>query len=135
MRMLVWFIAAVVGHDLVLFPLYALADRSWHAFAHRPRTLRRRERTLPPVPVINYLRVPAVLAGMLLIAFWGTITGQGGDSFRYASDHSYVDYGLRFLVVVGVLFAVSAVLYAWRLGKVRSAARPSRTTTAGPVAE
>ena len=24
----VWFVAAVIGHDLILFPLYALADRS-----------------------------------------------------------------------------------------------------------
>jgi len=25
----VWFLAAIIAHDLVLFPLYALADRSF----------------------------------------------------------------------------------------------------------
>ena len=30
-RILLWFLAAVIGHDLILFPLYALADRSLRA--------------------------------------------------------------------------------------------------------
>src|ERR1700722_2418089 len=60
-RILVWFAGAVVAHDVVLFPLYALADRStnWLA-ARRPTTSR------PAVPWINYLRVPAVVSAMLL---------------------------------------------------------------------
>ena len=42
---LAWFLGAVVGHDLVLFPLYALADRSLTSLLHavsrrRPATAR-----------------------------------------------------------------------------------------------
>jgi hypothetical protein len=56
----VWFAGAVIGHDLLLMPLYTLADRSAPAaFRHRPPKL-------PPVPWINYLRVPAALSGILL---------------------------------------------------------------------
>src|SRR6201999_3275994 len=46
----VWFAAAVVAHDLVLFPLYALADRMLFARPARdshPKALSR-----------NYIRVP-----------------------------------------------------------------------------
>src|SRR6266700_4259167 len=58
---LVWFVGAVIGHDLLLMPLYTLADRSVMAvFRHRPPSL-------PAVPWINYRRVPAALSGMLLL--------------------------------------------------------------------
>jgi len=37
---LVWFVAAVIGHDLLLMPLYTLADRSVMAvFRHHPLKL------------------------------------------------------------------------------------------------
>ena len=56
----VWFLGAVVGHDLLLLPLYSLADTSaLAAIRHRAR--------LPAVPWINYLRVPAGLSGLLLL--------------------------------------------------------------------
>ena len=48
----VWFIGAVIGHDLVLMPLYSIADRSVLA------AVRHRTPSLPAVPWINYLRVP-----------------------------------------------------------------------------
>ena len=36
----VWFVGAVIGHDLILMPLYTLADRSALAvFRHRPLKL------------------------------------------------------------------------------------------------
>jgi hypothetical protein len=107
--MAVWFVGAALAHDLLLFPLYAIADNSWSALLHRaPRRVR-------DVPVVNHVRVPVLFSGLLLLVFWGVISGQGDDSFRYASDHSYADYLVRWLVVVGAMFAVSAVLYAFRL--------------------
>jgi hypothetical protein len=110
-RMAVWFVGAAVAHDLVLYPLYALADRSWSLL------IRRGPRRVRAVPVVNYVRVPAMFSALLFLVFWGVISGQGDASFRYASDHSYVDYLARWLVVVGVLFGVSAVLYAIRTGR------------------
>lgn len=118
-RMLVWFVAAIVGHDLVLYPLYALADRTWHVVSRRTRMRRADAGHQRPVPAVNYLRVPVVLSGFLLIAFWGTISGQGEKPFLAASDHHFTAYLARWLVITGVFFAVSAVLYAWRLGRTR----------------
>ncbi|HEY5336262.1 MAG TPA: hypothetical protein VIJ71_09600 [Mycobacteriales bacterium] len=125
-RMLIWFVAAIVGHDLVLYPLYALADRSWHLVSRRTRVRRRSSGQDPAVPAVNYLRVPVVVSGFLLIAFWGTITGQGDGHFFYASDHHFASFLARWLVITGIFFAVSAVLYAWRLGRVRTTEPPER---------
>jgi hypothetical protein len=125
-RMLIWFVAAIVGHDLVLYPLYALADRSWHLLSRRTRVARRGPGHEPAVPAVNYLRVPVVLSGFLLIAFWGTITGQGDGHFFTASDHHFAAFLARWLVITGVFFAVSAVLYAWRLGRTRGTDSPDR---------
>jgi len=44
---LVWFLGAVVLHDLVLFPLYALADRAHTAGVHGLRRRRRHHREHP----------------------------------------------------------------------------------------
>ena len=63
----VWFAGAVIGHDLILMPLYALADKSvMTVFRHRPPKL-------PTVPWINYLRVPVVLSGLLLLLWFPLI--------------------------------------------------------------
>lgn len=118
-RMLVWFLVAIVGHDLVLYPLYALADRSWHVLARRRRVTKRPSGDERRVPAINYVRVPVVLSGFLLIAFWGTISGQGEHFFLLASDHRFDPYLGRWLAITGAFFFVSAVLYAWRLGRAR----------------
>lgn len=122
-RMLVWFLVAVVGHDLVLFPLYALADRSWHLVAGRQRARQPAAGPRHDVPAVNHVRVPVVLSGFLLVAFWGTISGQGGRAFFAASDHHLAPYLTRWLAITGVFFAVSAVLYAWRLGAARRGRR------------
>jgi hypothetical protein len=52
-----------VVHDLVLFPLYAGADRVLTAVL--------------PGPKVNYLRVPALGAGLALLMFWPGIVRQG----------------------------------------------------------
>jgi hypothetical protein len=55
-RILVWFAGAAVAHDLVLWPLYAIADKGALLAA------RRHPDRLPRVPWVNHLRVPAVLS-------------------------------------------------------------------------
>ena len=64
---LVWFLAAVIGHDLVLFPLYALADRSLTAALAAMRG--RRVASPPRVSPLNYLRVPAIGTGLSFLLF------------------------------------------------------------------
>ena len=58
----VWFAAAIVAHDLVLFPIYALADRLLLATGAERRPASR-------VPVLNYIRIPALGAGLIVSRF------------------------------------------------------------------
>ncbi len=98
-RIAVWFLGAVIAHDLVLYPLYALADRSL-----KPR------RSAPGS--VNWVRVPALLSGLLLLVFWPVITQHSEGSFSYASGLDQDVYLARYLAVVAVLFGGSALLFA-----------------------
>lgn len=112
-RMLAWFVGAVVVHDLVLYPLYALADRSLAALVHR----RRPTDDLRPRGTVNYVRVPALLSGLLLLMFWPLVTGHSEPSYRAASGLGTSVYLGRWLLLSGVAFASSALLYAVRAGR------------------
>lgn len=104
----VWFVGAVVGHDLVLMPLYALADRSVLAvFRHRPPAQ-------PGVPWINYLRVPVVLSGILLL-IWFPLILRLPAGFPRTTGLPLPEYLWHWLGVTGALFLLSAGAYALRM--------------------
>ncbi|MFI6992181.1 hypothetical protein [Nonomuraea wenchangensis] len=119
---LVWFVGAVILHDLVLFPLYSAADfAARSATAHtRPRgrtAARRRRRPRPtgprPAP-INYLRVPTAFSGLLLLV-WSPLILRGAEpNYRAAVGLSTIPYLNRWILVTLVLFAASALLYVLR---------------------
>jgi hypothetical protein len=119
-RILVWFAGAILGHDLVLFPLYALADRSegW-------LTARRHPQRLPAVPWINHVRVPVVLSFMLLAISFPLVLDWSNRSYHAATGLTLAPYEGRYLLIVAVLFAASAVLYAARLGRAVTLGRRS----------
>jgi hypothetical protein len=110
-RIIVWFVAAAVAHDLILWPLYTVADRSAAAVA------RRHPDRLPPIPWINYLRVPAVLSAMMLAVSFPLVFRWSEPTYRAASGLSENPYLARWLLLTGLAFAVSAVLYALRIGR------------------
>ena len=103
-----WFVGAVIGHDLVLFPLYAIADRSVVAVFRHRRPARR------PVPWINYLRVPAALSGMLLL-IWFPLIFRLANRFTLLTSLSVNPYLGHWLAVTGALFVLSALALAVRL--------------------
>ncbi|WP_063739995.1 hypothetical protein [Amycolatopsis jejuensis] len=121
--MLVWFLAAVIGHDLVLFPIYALADRSLTTVLHAIRPARR---TTPPVPAVNYLRMPALAAGLLFLLFFPGIIEQGQDTYLAATGQTQQPYLARWLLLTAALFAISAIAYAVRLSRERDRKTRSR---------
>lgn len=108
----VWFLGAVVGHDLVLFPLYAVADRSVAG------VLRHRAAPLPAVPWINYLRVPVLLSGVLLLVYFPLIF-RLTDLYEGITAMPVSVYLGRWLAVTGALFAGSALAFALRLRRAR----------------
>jgi peroxiredoxin len=118
---LVWLVAAVIGHDLLLMPLYTLADRSATA------VLRHRPLNLPAGPWINYLRVPAVLSGVLLLIWFPLILRLPGR-FTAATTLPLNPYLWHWLAVTGALFLLSATALVLRL---RAAGKPA--AVAGPV--
>jgi hypothetical protein len=98
-NIVLWLVAAVILHDLVLLPAYSLLDR----LAARPLG-----------PAINYVRVPAGLSLLLLLVFFGTVGGQGERAYHHASGLQFSGYSGRWLLATGALFALSAAVYLVR---------------------
>jgi cellulose synthase/poly-beta-1,6-N-acetylglucosamine synthase-like glycosyltransferase len=119
-RMAVWFVAAVIGHDLVLFPLYAVADHSVTGLLRRRRTHRR-----PVIPVLNYIRIPALGTILLLLLFLPGIIRQGARTYLNATGQTQQPFLGRWLLVTAAMFAISALVYAIRSWRAKS----RRTTT------
>ena len=125
-----WFLGAVIGHDLLLMPLYSLADRSAMA------AIRHRDPQLPVTPWINYVRVPAALSGLLLLV-WFPLILRLRSPYHASTTLSADPYVWHWLAVTGALFLLSAVAFALRLrGRTRTASPPGRPATplagAGP---
>jgi hypothetical protein len=109
LRMLVWFAGAAVVHDLVLFPLYAAADRALVTAANGR------------VPLINHVRVPSLGAGLALLMFWPGIVRQGEATHLAATGLDQAPYLGRWLALSAALFAASGLVYVVRrvLARVR----------------
>ncbi|WP_020500386.1 hypothetical protein [Sciscionella marina] len=106
--MLAWFLGAVIGHDLILFPIYALADRAADRLAN-----------LAPVSPLNYVRVPVLGTALTFVLFFPGIIGQGAPTYRAATGQTQEPYLVRWLILVGVLFATSGLCYAIRSYRAR----------------
>ena len=102
LRILVWLALSAVVHDLVLMPFYGLLDRLGRRAAG---------------PAVNYVRVPALLSGLLLLVFFPVISGKGEPSFTRASGLTYDGYLARWLLITAGLFALSGAVYLVRGSK------------------
>ncbi|HEY6889382.1 MAG TPA: hypothetical protein VI300_16420 [Solirubrobacter sp.] len=111
-NVVLWFVAAVILHDLILLPAYSILDRLAMGLTRG---------------AINYVRVPAGLSLLMLLVFWSTIRGKGTGNFHYASGLSYHGYFGRWLLVTAALFALSGALLL-----ARRAGFPRRTPPSAP---
>ncbi len=120
-RVLVWFTGAIIAHDLILLPLYSVLDRIAFGARHEHRG--------PPAHGrahgLVYLRVPALLSGLLFVVFFPEILRLGNQTFAIASGLHQNVYLTRYLLTCGVLFALSGLMYAVSLGRARSRAHAS----------
>ena len=98
-NVVMWLIAAVILHDLVLLPLYSGADLA-------ARTAFR--------GAVNYVRVPAGLSLLMLLVFWSTIRGKGAGTYARVSGEMWDGHATRWLTVTAALFALSGALYLLR---------------------
>jgi hypothetical protein len=103
LNILMWFVLAIVLHDLVLLPFYSALDR-----------LGRR------LPVgVNAVRIPAALSGLLLLLFFPLILNRNEDSFARVAGEEPSGYLERWLLVTAVLFAGALAVSVFRLTKRR----------------
>ena len=102
----VWFVGAAVLHDLVLYPLYSLADR-----ATRPT----RHWTVRQVPVRQHIRVPALGAALTLLVFFPGILNTDDTAIVAATGMNRDPYLERWLWVVAALVATSVVVFLVRV--------------------
>ncbi|MGW2963193.1 hypothetical protein ACWDGI_32690 [Streptomyces sp. NPDC001220] len=100
-----WVVGAALLHDLVLLPLYSLADR---AAVRGLGGAGRREWAM-------YVRVPAALSALLLLVWFPLISGTVAGHYRSATGRSSDGYPTRWLLITAVLFGCSALLLARRL--------------------
>ncbi|MCV7028116.1 hypothetical protein [Mycobacterium sherrisii] len=110
----VWFAAAIVVHDLLFFPLYALADRVLAA-----RLRRKQLREQPNILARNYIRVPALGAGLTLLIFLPGIIEQGAPTYHAATGQTQQPFLGRWLLLTATMFGVSALSYAIRVAAAR----------------
>lgn len=112
---LVWFAAAIVAHDLVLFPVYALVDRVLVAGN------RIRPQAETSVPVLNYVRIPAMGAALTLLVFLPGIIKQGAPVYAAATGQTQEPFLGRWLLLTAAMFAASAAAYGVRVALARRA--------------
>lgn len=98
-----WFVAALILHDLVLLPAYSALDQ-----------LDQRVR-LRGIPVVNHIRVPAVLSGLTFLVFLPLILGKSDGNLHYVSGITPSGYLGRWLAMVAFFWLVSALVLAVRL--------------------
>lgn len=121
----VWLAAAVIAHDLLLFPLYALADRMLAARITRQTASGRSDHR--KVCARNHIRVPALGAGLTLLIFLPGIIQQGAPTYEAATGQTQQPFLGRWLLLTAAMFTVSAICYAARLAGAQFRPRWRRT--------
>lgn len=111
-----WFGGAIVAHDLIAFPLYSalglLAGRA--AGIAEERGAR----------ALNYVRVPAVLSGLLLVVWFPFILGLSESTYEAASGLDGERFLGQWLLISAALFALSGVIWAVRSRRAPGRGRP-----------
>lgn len=134
-RLLVWFAAAVIVHDLIAFPIYTALDRLLiRAIAGRdPGSVISKWRRA----AINHVRAPALVSILLLLMWYPIILRRSDGAYFRASGEHEDRYLGNWLLVVALLFGCSLLIYLGRLayaaGRSRTAASPTENPPQEPT--
>lgn len=143
-RLLVWFGAAVLGHDVIAFPIYTGLDRllvrviAGKSASDAAATISRWRRA-----AINHIRFPVLLSGLLLLMWYPIIFKRSDGVYFAASGQHQSRYLGNYLLAVALLFGGSLLIFLLRLaraaGRSRNDASPARTsrspTTQAPAGQ
>jgi hypothetical protein len=106
--MAIWFLGALLAHDLVLLPAYTVLN------AALSRILRTRREGRQTTLVLNCIRVPALASGLLLLIFLPSISKQRPGIVMSATGLNQDPYLGRWLLLSAAFFVTSGVVYALR---------------------
>jgi hypothetical protein len=109
-ELLMWYLGFAIAHDLVFLPAYTGLDRLFRATVAWP-PLRTRFR----VPVINHVRAPVVISGLLLIIYFPLIARRSDGTYFALSGHHLTHYLRNWLLITAALFLASGLIYAARI--------------------
>jgi len=112
MWLLAWYLGFVVAHDLIFVPLYTGIDRVMRRVLVPPATVPR-----TGVPLINHVRAPLLISGLLLIIYGPLILGLDGGEYLAWSGHHLEHYLSNWLLVTAGLFLGSSVIYVIRVAR------------------
>jgi hypothetical protein len=102
-NLVAWLVAGAVLHDFVLLPGYSAVDA----------VLRRTFGTY-----VNYVRVPLLVSGLLLLIFFPLILVEGDGNFVRNAGHHEGGYAEAWLLIsAGLLLAGAATAAARRSGR------------------
>ena len=110
--MALWFAAAIVAHDLVVFPAYALFDKVLH----------RNQRVGSGV---NYVRLPLMAIGLTFLLFFPGILRSGADTYHNATGLTQEPFLARWLLLCAGFCVTSLLVYAVRSATARVRSRPA----------
>lgn len=102
----VWFVGAALMHDLVLAPLYGLVDRALSSAVRR--------RSQPVDGRVNFVRVPVLLSGLLLLVWFPLITGRV-ERYEASTGLPADGFLARWLLVSAALCGGSALWLSARV--------------------
>lgn len=126
-RIVLWLGGSIVGHDLILFPIYALLG-----VVAAGLLLRRGNATRLRIAALNHLRFPALMSGLLLLVWYPLVNGPAERGFMRTTGLSKDVYLGRWLWLTAALFVGSALIFALRY-RALSREGSSHEATVDPV--
>lgn len=105
-----WIVGAAIVHDLLFLPAYTVLDRA-------------AQRVLPAarVPIVNHVRVVAVVSGALLLVYFPLILERATGNYERATGRAPAHYLGRWLAITAGVALVSALVWIVRVQRLDDA--------------
>ncbi len=103
----IWALAGALIHDIVFVPIYLVLDLVMR--------LGVQDHALRDLRVVNHIRVPVVVSGVLLLSTFSLILGKNQANFVRTAGVEQPDFLARWALVTAGVFLLSALVYAVRM--------------------
>ncbi len=107
LNLAIWFVAGALLHDILFVPIYLVLDLLMRLGVqdHAMRDLR----------VINHVRVPVAISGVLLLTTFSLILGKNRGTFARTAGVQQPDFLARWALITAGVFLLSALVYVARM--------------------